>query len=156
MLKMNIPGFGELLLSHVVFDFNGTLAIEGQLIDGITERLNMLSERIHLHIITGDSFGKAKSELADIKCKLTILPAEDQATAKKKYLQVLDPKNAVAIGNGRNDQYMLKDAALGIAVTGAEGLAVEAMLAANIIMPNIFNVLDTLLHQKRLIATLRS
>lgn len=156
MLKLDIPGFGELQLSNAIFDFNGTLAIEGRLIGGITERLNKLAERIDLHIITGDSFGKAKSELAGIKCHLTILAPEDQAMAKKKYLQALDPKNTVAIGNGRNDQHMLKDAALGIAVIGDEGTAIEAMLAANIIMPNISSVLDTLLHQKRLIATLRS
>jgi len=156
MLKMDIPGLGELHLSHAIFDFNGTLAIEGQLIDGIAERLNRLSERIQLHIITGDSFGKAKSELADINCKLTILPGENQAIAKKNYLQALDPKEVVAIGNGRNDQYMLKEAALGIAVIGSEGTAIEALLAANIIMPDIDSVLDTLLHQKRLIATLRT
>lgn len=156
MLKMDVPGFGELQLLHAVFDFNGTLAIEGELIDGIAERLNTLSERIHLHIITGDSFGKAKSELADINCKLTILQPQDQAVAKKDYLKTLDPKCAVAVGNGRNDQYMLKDAALGIAVVGSEGLAIEAMLGANIIMPDIFSVLDSLLHQKRLIATLRT
>ncbi|MBX3710272.1 MAG: ATPase P [Gammaproteobacteria bacterium] len=156
MLKMDIPGYGELHLSDAVFDFNGTLAVEGELIDGIAERLNILAERMHLHIITGDSFGKAKSELADIKCKLTILKPENQAIAKRNYLKTVDPKHTVAIGNGRNDQYMLKEAALGIVVSGREGAAIETILAANILMPDIESVLDTLLHQKRLIATLRS
>lgn len=156
MLKFDIPGFGNLNLTNAIFDFNGTLATEGQLIDGIAGRLNLLSERINLHIITGDSFGKAKSELADIKCKLTILPAENQATLKKDYLYELGPSTTLAVGNGRNDQYMLNDAALGIAVIGEEGAAKEAIQAAKISMPNIHCVLDSLLHQKRLIATLRS
>lgn len=156
MLKMDIPGFGELNLSNAIFDFNGTLAIEGKLIEGIAEHLNMLSEQVDLHILTGDSFGKAKSELADIKCKLTILKSEDQAFAKRDYLRKLDPKQTVAIGNGRNDKFMLEEAALGIVVTGDEGAAIETILAANILMPDIKSVLNSLLHQKRLIATLRA
>jgi soluble P-type ATPase len=42
-------------------------------------------------------------------------------------LESLDPTKTVAIGNGNNDHLILKEAALGIAVLGDEGLAVSSM-----------------------------
>lgn len=60
-----------------------------------------------------------------------------------------------AIGNGANDAKMLETAALGIAVLGPEGLAVETLHAANVVVPHINDALDLLLKPVRLIATLR-
>jgi soluble P-type ATPase len=62
----------------------------------------------------------------------------------------------VALGNGRNDRLMLKEAALGIALLQAEGAAVEALLAADVVAPDILVALDLLLAPDGLIATLRS
>lgn len=84
-----------------------------------------------------------------------ITPAENQALTKQKYLHQLNPKETVAIGNGRNDSYILKDSALGIAVIGNEGTAAEAILSANIILPSIFLALDLLHNPRRLRASLR-
>jgi soluble P-type ATPase len=156
MMNLTIPGFGELALSHAVFDYNGTLAVEGYLIEGLKQRLNILSECLHIHVVTGDSYGHAKNELKDINCKLTILSAENQGIAKRNYLRELNPIQAVAIGNGRNDIMMLKEAALAIAVIGKEGLASQCLLEADLIMPDIFSVFDTLHQARRLTATLRS
>ena len=64
--------------------------------------------------------------------------------------------NAVAVGNGRNDRLMLQEAALGIAVLQAEGAAVEALLAADLVAPDILAALDLLLVPGALTATLRS
>lgn len=155
MLSVMIPGFGELKLEHAVFDYNGTLAISGLLIQGIAAQLNALSNHLQIHIITGDSFGKAKEELANINCQLTILAPENQGVAKEKYLDKLNPSSVVAIGNGRNDFYMLKKACLGMAVIGDEGAAKEAIEAANIVVPNIYIALDMLNEPRKLIATLR-
>ena len=62
----------------------------------------------------------------------------------------------MAVGNGRNDRLMLKEAALGIALLQAEGAAVEALLAADVVAPDILAALDLLLAPDGLIATLRS
>ena len=72
------------------------------------------------------------------------------------YVEKLGAERCVAIGNGRNDRLMLEAAALGIAVMQQEGAAVEAMLAADIVVPDIGAALELLLHTRRLIATLRS
>jgi soluble P-type ATPase len=62
----------------------------------------------------------------------------------------------VSIGNGRNDQLMLKASALGIAVILAEGIAAETLLASDVVCTSIIDALDLLRNPLRLTATLRS
>jgi soluble P-type ATPase len=50
---------------------------------------------------------------------------------------------------------MLKAAAIGIAVLGEEGLAVEAMSAADLVIDDPIRALALIENPKRLIATLR-
>ncbi|CAN2044692.1 ATPase P [Candidatus Magnetomoraceae bacterium gMMP-13] len=156
MLKINIPGYKKLQLEHLVLDHNGTLSCDGVLIKGVKQCLNNLANNIELHVITADTFGKAKAELLDVSCKLSILPLESQDFAKRNYIKELGSNKTVAIGNGRNDSLMLKEAELGIAVIQEEGAAAKAIMSANVICSNIINALDLLVHPLRLIATLRS
>lgn len=155
MLNINIPGFGDLNLKYALIDFNGTLATDGKLIAGITDQLNELSKDLELHIITGDGHGTAKAELESIHCKLTITPSENQGITKQKYLHQLNPEVTVAIGNGQNDKYILKEAILGIAILGEEGAAAEAIKSADIVMPSILVALTSLQTPHRLRASLR-
>jgi soluble P-type ATPase len=74
---------------------------------------------------------------------------------KLRVLESLDPTRTVAIGNGNNDHLILKEAALGIAVLGEEGMSILAMKDADIVVKDISNALDLFLKPKRLIATLR-
>jgi hypothetical protein len=39
MLEINIPGFKDQCLSHLVLDYNGTLACDGRPLAGVRERL---------------------------------------------------------------------------------------------------------------------
>ena len=43
MIKINIPGFGQINIEHVVFDYNGTIAMDGELIKGVKEGLALSS-----------------------------------------------------------------------------------------------------------------
>jgi len=52
----------------------------------------------------------------------------------------------VAIGNGRNDRLMLQNTSLGIAVMQEEGAAPQALLAADVAVPDINCALDLLIH----------
>jgi soluble P-type ATPase len=36
MIALDIPGFGALRLEHLAVDFNGTLAIDGKLLPGVS------------------------------------------------------------------------------------------------------------------------
>ena len=88
--------------------------------------------------------------------ELAILPAEGQDVGKLNYVEQLGTGTAVCIGNGRNDGLMLKAAALGLAVLQEEGAAVQTVMAADVVTPNILAALDLLIQPLRLIATLRS
>ena len=155
-MMISIPDYGELDLKHLVMDYNGTLAIDGILIDGVREALVELSKSISLYVLTADTFGKAKSGLKDIECTLSILDDKDQQSGKLAYVQALGVENTVSIGNGRNDQLMLKSSALGIAVILEEGASAQTLQAADIVCTSIVSALNLLSNPLRLVATLRS
>ena len=78
----------------------------------------------------------------------------EQDEQKELYVNGLGALEVVAFGNGRNDRRMLNAVRLGVAVLGGEGCSVEALLAADICIPNIVDGLDLLLNPKRLEAPL--
>ena len=156
MIKVNIPGFADLTLKDVIFDYNGTLASDGLLIPGVKEPLIALAEKLKIHIVTGDSLGTAKTELQGIPCTISIAPPTEQGLNKQNYLHHLNPKETVSIGNGRNDQQIMKESAVGIVILGPEGVAVEALKAADVMVATIFDAINLLQHPNRLSSTLRS
>jgi P-type E1-E2 ATPase len=156
MLEIKIPGFRTLQLEHLVLDYNGTLACDGELVKGVRERLARLAHDVRIHVVTADTFGKARRVLAGLPCELCVLPAALQDKGKLAYIERLDARRCVCVGNGRNDRLMLQAAALGIAVIGQEGAAAETLAAADMVAPHINDALDLLLHPLRLVATLRS
>jgi soluble P-type ATPase len=156
MLEINIPGGKTLSLTHLVLDFNGTLAADGSLLPGVAPRLKILAEHLEIHVITADTFGSVGEQVAGLPVQLAVIPRENQAQAKADYLDRLGAVNAAAIGNGRNDALMLQKAALGIAVLQTEGAAMAAMVAAQVVNSGITDALDLLLHPNRLKATLRN
>lgn len=155
MIDLDVPGFGALRLHHCVLDFNGTLARDGVLIDGVAERLRALAPRIEVHVVTADTTGTAREALSGLPVDLHILAAGGQAQAKRRIVEALGAHQVVAIGNGRNDRAMLRQAGLSIAVQGAEGCAVEALQAAHIAVLDIRDALDLLVTPRRAVATLR-
>ena len=156
MLEIDIPGYRALRLAHLVLDYNGTLACDGELLDGVRDRLDALADRLQIHILTADTFGKAGVQLVDVPCDLSILPVEDQDRRKLEYIQRLGPETTVCVGNGRNDRLMLREAGLSIVVIQAEGAAAQTVLVADVLSPDILAALDLLAHPLRLVATLRS
>jgi len=156
MLEIVIPGSDILRLEYLVADFNGTMAFDGELLPGAKVGLCSLAEKLVIHIVTADTFGRAKKALAGIPCELVILPEDGQDSAKLRYVENLGAARCVCVGNGRNDRLMLARAALGIAVIQREGAAVETLLAARVAAPDIGAALGLLLNPTRLVATLRS
>ncbi|MDY6825510.1 MAG: ATPase P [Thermodesulfobacteriota bacterium] len=155
MLEVDIPGYGELTLAHLVMDYNGTMACDGRLIDGVAERLDALTG-LTIHVLTADTFGRAGAELAGTPAELSILPEAAQDRGKLAYIKQLGADQTVAIGNGRNDRLMLAGAALGIALIQKEGACVATVNAADMVCPDILSALSLLSAPRRLIAGLRS
>jgi soluble P-type ATPase len=156
MIKVDIPGFKSLDLEHLVLDFNGTLACDGDLLPEVAERLNHLASMLTVHVITADTFGKVEAQLNGVRCRISILRGNEQDKGKLSYVTQLGADHTVSIGNGRNDRLMLGAAALGIVVLLQEGAAIQSLMAADIICKDILSALDLLTHPLRLIATLRS
>ncbi len=156
MLEINIPGFYSLHLEHLVLDYNGTMAYNGYLLSGVKDHLNALGQHLKIHVLTADTFGKVKTELNGLGCELHILSLESQDIGKLNYINQLGPEITVCIGNGRNDRLMLQKAALGIAIMQGEGVATDAVNAADIVVHDIIIALQLLNNPLQLIATLRS
>ena len=156
MIRISIPDFGDLELHHLVSDYNGTLAFDGVLLDGVAERLARLANVITVHVITADTFGLAAQQLAGLPVALTITAPDDQASAKLRHVKALGADHVVAIGNGRNDRLMLAAASLGIALVQKEGGAVETAREADVLSTSVLDAIDLLINPNRLKATLRS
>jgi soluble P-type ATPase len=155
MFEIEIPGFGPVHLAHLVSDFTGTLSVDGELLPGVGERLQRVAALLTVHILTADTFGKAREALQGIDCRITILTGEAHDVQKEGFVRNLGPEQVVAFGNGNNDHRMLRLAKLGIAVSEAEGCSVKALVNADIHVCRSVDGLDLLLHPKRCRATLR-
>ena len=156
MITINIPNQKLIQAKHLVLDYNGTIAIDGTLISGVEEKLNLLANTINIHVITADTFGKAQKSLKNIHCKCTIIKGHKQAIYKQKFISALGSKDVIAIGNGLNDNLMLKSAVLGIVVIQEEGASIKTIVNADIVCKNILNALDLLSNPLRISATLRN
>ncbi len=156
MIKIDIPGIGTLSLQHLVLDYNGTIAFDGSLIEGVEEKLNQLAERLNIYIITADTFGTVGQKCGNIKGKINVLTSSNGTLEKGEFIDSLGAENVVAIGNGMNDSLMLEKAALGIIVIGGEGAALKAVDRADIVVKDIHDALGLLLNKIRIKATLRT
>jgi soluble P-type ATPase len=162
MVRVDIPGRGPMQIEWMVSDYTGTHAFAGSLRAGVKERLRRLAEVVQIHVITSDTFGTAARELAGLPLTLHLLSAgESHDRQKLRYLadNRLDPGRVAAFGNGNNDRLLLgavKEAGgLAVAVDNGEGCALDAILAANLLICGSENALDLLLQSDRCKATLR-
>jgi len=156
MITVDVPGYRKLELNHIVLDYNGTLAVDGNLVEGAGSLLIKLSREIDIHVITADTFGKVKQGMAAVPCTVSVLPPGSQDQAKLDYIVELGAARTVCMGNGRNDRLMLEAAGLGVAVILEEGAAAQTLMAADVVCKSICDALGLLLEPLRLTATLRS
>ncbi|MFP4039618.1 MAG: HAD family hydrolase [Desulfosudaceae bacterium] len=155
MIIVDIPGYKKLELSFLVMDYNGTMACDGHLIAGVGKNLEDLAEHLEIHVLTADTFGRARTELVGIPAVLRVLPEGRQDQGKLDCIRQLGQAGTVAIGNGRNDKLMLAGAGLGIALIQEEGACVETVMAADMVCRDILSALTLLTNPRRLIAGLR-
>lgn len=155
MIQFNIPGVGEYTLEHLVMDVNGTLAVDGQLIEGVASRIASLRERLSIHLLTADTHGR--QGIIDRQLDLTAVRIQpgDEVLQKAEYIRRLGAERVVAIGQGANDAQMLAVARLGICVMSVEGVAKETLLAADLVAPTILSALELLEQPMRIVASLR-
>lgn len=155
MLTIDVPGVGMLQLEHLVIDLNGTVAVDGDLVEGVTDVVRSLSPLMHVVLLTADTHGRAARIGETLGCDVRVIGRGREAEAKLDIVDELGSDTVVAVGNGANDALMLADAAFGVAVIGPEGASAAAVMAADVIVNDILDGLRLLADPPRLIATLR-
>lgn len=152
MIELIIPGRGVIQLEYLVSDVNGTIALDGQLIEGVAKSLVRLRDRLELHLLT--AFGQSIID-QQLGLEAVRISPEDEAEAKAAYVRELDAERVVAFGKGTNDAGMLQEVAVGVCVLSQESSAVDALMAADLVAPDIHAALELLEHPMRLVASLR-
>ena len=155
MIEIAIPGRGTYRLNHLLLDLNGTIALDGEIIPGVEERLQELGKLLNVSVITADTRGNAQRLKESLGVEIHKIETSKEEAQKLAQVQRLGRENTVAIGNGSNDVSMLRESALGICMLGQEGTSLEAMMNADLVVPDINAALKLLLNPDRLIATLR-
>ncbi|RXJ69336.1 ATPase P [Halarcobacter ebronensis] len=155
-MRVEIPGKEAFEIKNIVFDYNGTIAIDGKVIKGVLEKINELSKSFDFYVITADTYGTVQMELENTNCKVITIGKENQDKRKLEFIESLDSKTVLSVGNGRNDKLMLKESILGIAILQDEGLCTQTLLNSDIMVKSIFDVFSFLKDVNRLIATLRN
>jgi len=155
MIELNIPGRGKFELEYLVCDVNGTLAVDGQLQDGVIRGLTNLKDRLRIHLLTADTFGRQAVIDRQLNLEAVRIEPGEEAAQKTAFVRQLGPEKVVAIGQGANDAGMIKEARLGICIISPEGSAVETLLAADMVVPDIMSALDLLEKPLRVVAGLR-
>jgi len=155
-IKISPPGTKEYNIKNILMDLNGTLALDGILVDGVQKRLKRLCKIFNLYILTADTNNTAESlkESCD-GVNIFKIKQETGSIEKLDFLISLGSNSTITMGNGNNDVLMLREAALGICVIGPEGASKEAMDACDILVTDPLAALDIVLNTNRLIATLR-
>ena len=156
MIRIDIPGTGPVNIQNVIFDYNGTIAADGRLLDGVGPAMNRLAHRLDFHVVTADTFGSVQAQLEGVKANVVLISNQGQDQKKLDMLNAIGADTTMAVGNGVNDALMLKNAALGVAVLGEEGMALPALMSSDVIIRQILDVFAFFENPKRLIATLRN
>lgn len=155
MIHFDIPGRGDYTLEHLVMDVNGTLAVDGQLIEGVAEKLASLREQLAVHLLTADTHGRQAVIDRQLGLSAVHIQPGDESGQKADFVRRLGSERVAAIGQGANDAGMIGAARLGICVMSVEGAARESLLAADLVTPGILSALELLEKPLRIVASLR-
>ena len=154
-ITIAIPHHQTLRLRHIVLDYNGTLAKDGELKTEAKPLLKSLTDIYNVHVITSDTFGTVQTQLEGLDITVKVLHSDNHTEEKARYVNELTADLCAAVGNGNNDAKMLKEAALSVALMGDEGCSTQTLMNSDIVCKSIKDALELLLSEKRLIATLR-
>ena len=62
MIRIDVPGREIIEIEHVVLDYNGTIALDGQLIEGAAWRIRELCKSARVYVLTADTYGTVRSQ----------------------------------------------------------------------------------------------
>ena len=154
MITILRSGQEPLEIDFILLDFEGTLASDRRVHPKAKDRINLLSKRTKIYILTKEEKILMEEVLKKVKAEIIYLMEGEASQQKLDLLRQLGASRTVAIGNGVDDVPMIEEAGLGISVMGKEGTFSEALKKADVVFMNILDALDFLLKPLRQKATL--
>ncbi len=155
MLTVRIPGRDDFTVSHLLLDYNGTIALDGNVIPTILPQLEQLSKDLCIYVITADTHGTASKNCEGLPLEVKVFPTTDVGRIKAEEARRLSG-GVACIGNGFNDIQMSDVCDLSICVIGREGCCGALLSHADVVVTSIEDALDLLIKTDRLRATLRT
>ncbi len=154
MLTIHRPGQDPLEIESILIDFEGTLASDRRVHPKAKDKINLLSKRTSVYVLTKGEKEVLEEVLRKVKAEIIYLKEGESSAEKLERLRQSGEDRTAAIGNGADDASLLQRAGLGICVIGKEGAAGEALRKADLIFTDILDALDFLLKPLRQKATL--
>ena len=155
MININIPGRKNYIIENIVFDYNGTIAVDGKIAHATKEKLVLLCNMANVYVLTADTYGSAAKECEGLSLTLKTFPKDNAADYKKKIVKEIGKETTICFGNGYNDIKMFEVAELSVAVLEREGMCAKLLVNSDVLVKSIEDGINLLLDTKALIATLR-
>jgi soluble P-type ATPase len=154
MIQIQRAGQEPLEIHSILLDFEGTLASDRRVHPKAKDKVNLLSKRAKIYILTKEKKELVEETLKKIKAEVIYLTEGESSQKKLSLLCELGAVGTVAFGNGADDGPMIAEAGFGICVIGKEGASAEAVKNADVVFTDILDALDFLLKPLRQGATL--
>jgi soluble P-type ATPase len=155
MLLYEIPGRDNIEIENIVFDYNGTIAVDGKLIDGVKDLINSLAGQVDIYILTADTYGTVEKECGDMYAKVLTFPKENAGDSKKEIVKTLGGDRTICLGNGYNDIPMFEESIIAIGIIEGEGASGKLLSKADIVARNIIEGINIIMNKNMIKATLR-
>ena len=154
MMMILRPGQEPLEIDFILLDFEGTLASDRRVHPKAKDKINLLSKRTKIYILTKEGKELVEEALKKVKAEIIYLIEGEASQQKLELLRQMGATRTVAIGNGADDAPMMEEACFSICVMSKEGTSAEALKNANVVFIDILDALDFLLKPLRQKATL--
>jgi soluble P-type ATPase len=154
MITLQRPGQEPLEIDFILLDFEGTLASGRRVHPKAKDKINLLSKRTKIYILTKGEKQGVEEVLKKVKAEIIYLMEGECSQKKLDLLRQLGALRTVAIGNGVDDAPMIEEAGFGICIMGKEGTFSDVMEKADVVFTDILDALDFLLKPLRQKATL--
>lgn len=155
MIAIDIPGRESISIEHVVLDYNGTIAVDGHVLEPLKERFCELLKKVSVVVLTADTYGTVRAECEPLGLQIETFPRSKAAECKAEIVKGLSG-GVACFGNGFNDIAMFDECALSVAVIEGEGLCAGLLSHADVVVSSACDGLDLLLKPNHLRATLRT
>jgi soluble P-type ATPase len=149
MIILQRPGQTPLEIECILLNFEGTLATDRRIHPKAKDKLNLLSKRTNIYILTKGEQEAIQEILKKVKAEVVYFEEGEVSQGKLDLLRQLGATKTVAIGNGVDDVPMIEEAGLGICIIDVEGASGEAIKKADVVFTNILDALDFLLKPMR-------